>query len=51
VTHADGYAKIELGALNVRNNTLKPKRLREALKIARNHNAYFERKWDEFFRW
>ena len=49
VMNAGGYAKIELGSLSVIRNQMKPADLRRAMTIAKEHNAEFERKWDEFF--
>ena len=47
--NADGYAKIELGTLRVIQRKMDPSDLRRAVKIAKDHNVEFERKWDEFF--
>lgn len=49
VMHANGYAIIELGTLNVVRSSMRAADLRRALIIAREHNDAFERKWDEFF--
>ena len=49
VMNADGYAKIELGTLRVIQRKMDPSDLRRAVKIAKDHNVEFERKWDEFF--
>ena len=46
---ADGFAKIELGTLRVVKEGMPPAALKRAVKIAEEHNAEFERKWDEFF--
>jgi len=49
VMSATGHAKIELGTLQVVREKMSPSDLRRALKIAKEHNSEFERKWDEFF--
>ena len=43
------FAKIELGTFKIVRNTLPSADLRRALSITKEHNAEFERKWDEFF--
>lgn len=45
----DEFAKIELEQLKVVQNYLKPKDLKAALAIAKEHKAEFERVWDEWF--
>lgn len=49
VMKGDGFAKIELEHLKVVQNYLKPKDLKTALAIAKEHKAEFERVWDEWF--
>jgi hypothetical protein len=51
VVGADGFAKFELGTLRVVQEKMSPVALKRALKIARENNLEFERKWDEFFNW
>lgn len=46
---ADGFAKIELGTLRVVKEKMSPSALKRAIKIAKENNSEFERKWDEFF--
>ena len=43
------FAKIELASLKVIDSYMKPKEIKKALLIVANHNAEFERKWDEYF--
>lgn len=50
VTKGDGYAKIEIKTLKVVQNYMKPKELKRALQITREHRGEFERRWDEYFR-
>ena len=45
----DGFAKIELANLNVVQNYLKAKDLKEALEIIKENKSEFERRWDEWF--
>lgn len=49
VTKGDGYAKIETRTLKVVQNYLKPKELKRALQITREHRDEFERRWNEYF--
>lgn len=49
VMKGDEFAKIELEQLKVVQNYLKPKDLKAALAIAKEHKAEFERVWDEWF--
>ena len=49
VMNAAGHAKMELGSQRVVRGNMSPSDLRRALKIAKEHNLEFERKWDEFF--
>lgn len=50
VTKGGEYAKIEIKTLRVVRNYLKPKELKRALQITREHRREFERRWDEYFR-
>jgi hypothetical protein len=45
----DDFAKIELGYLNVIQNYLKPKDLKFALEVIKEHKNEFERRWNEWF--
>jgi hypothetical protein len=45
----EGFAKIELANLNVVQNYLKAKDLKEALEIIKENKSEFERRWDEWF--
>jgi hypothetical protein len=45
----EGFAKIELANLNVVQNYLKAKDLKEALEIIEENKSEFERRWDEWF--
>jgi hypothetical protein len=45
----EGFAKIELANLNVVQNYLKAKDLKEALEIIKENQSEFERRWDEWF--
>jgi hypothetical protein len=45
----DGFAKVELGSLDVVQNFLNPKDLKRALKIIKENQEKFERIWDEWF--
>lgn len=45
----EGFAKIELAHLKVVQNYLKPKDLKLALEIIKEHKDEFERKWNEWF--
>ena len=49
VIKGDGFAKIELCTLNVVQNYLKPKELKTALELTKQHREMFERRWDECF--
>ncbi len=49
VMSSGGFAKFELGTLRVVKASMPPAALKRAVKIAEDHNAEFERKWDEFF--
>ncbi|HIP62136.1 MAG TPA: DUF4160 domain-containing protein [Sulfurovum sp.] len=49
VMHSDGFAKIELKDLRVIQNHMKPKDLKTALKITKEHKKEFERAWNEWF--
>ncbi len=49
VMNSDGFAKIELNDLTVIQNHMKPKDLKLALKITREHKKEFERVWNEWF--
>lgn len=43
------FAKIELSSLHIVNNTMKPKDIKKALLIVKDHQQEFERRWDEYF--
>lgn len=45
----EGFAEIELESLNVVQNYLKPKDLKTALEIIKEHQQNFIRKWNEWF--
>ena len=45
----DDFAKIELDDFKVVQNYLKPKDLKFALQIVKEHKKDFERIWDEWF--
>ena len=45
----DDFAKIELNSLNVVQNYLKPKDLKFALQIIKEHRNEFKRVWNEWF--
>ena len=45
----DDFAKIELNDLKVVQNYLKPKDLKFALQIVKEHKQEFERIWNEWF--
>lgn len=45
----NGFAKIHLANLKVVQSFLDPKELKAALKIVKEHQQEFERKWDEWF--
>ena len=49
VMKGEAFAKIELEHLQVTQNFMKPKDLKVALRIAKEHKDEFERKWDEWF--
>lgn len=49
VMKGDDFAKIELQTLKVVDNYMKPKDIKKALLIVKNHQTEFEEKWDEFF--
>ena len=49
IRNSSGFAKIELGSLKVVQDYLKPKDLKFALKIVKEHEKEFERIWDEWF--
>ncbi|SFP63606.1 DUF4160 domain-containing protein [Hydrogenimonas thermophila] len=49
VIKGEGFAKIELQNLKVVQNYLKPKEIKQALKIVAVHREDFERKWNEWF--
>ena len=49
VMKGEGFAKIELKDLRVVQNYLKPKDLKTALEIIKEHKMEFERRWDEWF--
>ena len=49
VMNANGFVKIELEHLNVVQNYMKPKDLKLALKITKEHKEEFERIWHEWF--
>jgi hypothetical protein len=50
VTKGDDYAKVELGTFHVTVRYMKPRDLKQVLRIVRENNAAFEAKWDEWFR-
>ncbi len=45
----DDFAKIELESLKVVQNYLKPKDLKFAIEVIKEHRKTFERRWDEWF--
>jgi hypothetical protein len=45
----DDFAKIELDNLKVVQNYLKPKDLKFALEVVKEHKIEFERVWNEWF--
>ena len=45
----DDFAKIELEHLHVVQNYMKPKDLKFALEIIKEHKKEFKRNWDEWF--
>ena len=45
----DDFAKIELENLKVVQNYMKPKDLKFALEVIKEHKKEFERIWDEWF--
>jgi hypothetical protein len=47
--NSSGFAKVELETLKVVQDYLKPKDLKLALKIVKEHKEEFERIWDEWF--
>lgn len=49
VEKAGDYAKIELTSFRVVNNCLKPRELKKALAIVKQHNAQLERGWNDWF--
>ncbi len=49
IRSSDGFTKVELKSLRVVQNYLKPKDLKLALKIVKEHQEEFERMWDEWF--
>ncbi|MBN2825970.1 MAG: DUF4160 domain-containing protein [Campylobacterales bacterium] len=49
VMRSDSFAKVELQSLKVVQNYLKPKDLKLALEIIKQHQKEFERSWDEWF--
>ncbi len=49
VVNADGFAKIELENFKVVQNYMKPKDLKMALSITKEHKKEFERIWNEWF--
>ena len=49
VENANGFVKIELTALRVVNNHMRPKDLKKALSIVQANKNNFERKWDVYF--
>ena len=44
-----GFFKVELEALRIVNNHMKPKDLKKALIIVSEHKSEFIRGWDEYF--
>jgi hypothetical protein len=50
VAKGDDYAKVELGTYHIAVHHMKPKDLKRALRIIREHNSAFEDKWDDWFR-
>ena len=49
-TKGHDCAKVELGTFHVIVKYMKPRDLKQVLRIVREHNAAFEGKWDEWFR-
>ena len=49
IIKGEGFAKIELETLKVKQNYLKPKELKMAIKIVKENQKNFIRRWDEWF--
>jgi len=49
IMRSDGFAKIELEDLEVVQNYLKPKDLKDALAIVKENREDFKRIWNEWF--
>ena len=49
ISNSSGFAKVELDGLRVVQNYLKPKDLKQALKIVEENKIEFERIWNEWF--
>jgi hypothetical protein len=49
VVKGDDFVKIELASLQVSQNYMKPKDLKQALALVEVHRTQFERQWDEYF--
>lgn len=49
VMKGDDFARIELVSLQVTQDFMKPKDLRDALALVKLHRLDFERRWDEYF--
>ena len=49
VARGDEFAKIDLEHFRVVQNNLKPKDLKVAIAIIKEHKLEFERVWDEWF--
>ena len=43
------FAKIELASLQIVDNYMRPKDIKKALWIIKQHQQEFVRKWDEYF--
>ncbi len=49
VMKGEGFFKVELEALRIVNNHMKPKDLKKALSIVNEHKDEFIRCWNEYF--
>jgi hypothetical protein len=50
VTKGDDYAEIDLESLTVIENYFRGSEIKKVLKITKENNEYFLRKWDEYFK-
>ena len=49
VMKGEGFFKLELEALRIVNNHMKPKDLKKAFSIVNEHKDEFIRRWNEYF--